>query len=65
MIWEFLSQIWEKHLIFALGIRAELGPKFGPTFGQGKSLLWAFRQKDANGIAKSGDPNQTAPLGEV
>ena len=30
----FLSQIWEKHLIFALGIGAE----FGPKIGLGKSL---------------------------
>ena len=27
--------------------------------------LWVFRQKDANGIANSGDPDQTAPLGAV
>ena len=27
--------------------------------------LWVFRQKDANGIANSGDPVQTAPLGAV
>ena len=27
--------------------------------------LRAFRQKDANGIANSGDPDQTAPLGAV
>ena len=27
--------------------------------------LWVFRQKDANGIANSEDPDQTAPLGAV
>ena len=27
--------------------------------------LWVFHQKDANGIANSGDPDQTAPLGAV
>ena len=27
--------------------------------------LWVFRQKDANGMANSGDPDQTAPLGAV
>ena len=27
--------------------------------------LWVFPQKDANGIANSGDPDQTAPLGAV
>ena len=27
VIWEFLSQIWEKHLIFAFGIGAEIRPK--------------------------------------
>ena len=27
--------------------------------------LWVFLLKDANGIAKSGDPDQTAPLGAV
>ena len=27
--------------------------------------LRVFRQKDANGIANSGDPDQTAPLGAV
>ena len=27
--------------------------------------IWVFRQKDANGIANSGDPDQTAPLGAV
>ena len=32
--------------------------KRGQTFG-------FFRQKDANGIANSGDPDQTAPLGAV
>ena len=29
-IWEFLSQIWEKHLIFALGIGAEIRPQNRP-----------------------------------
>ena len=32
--------------------------KRGQTF-------WVFRQKDAIGIANSGDPDQTAPLGAV
>ena len=32
--------------------------KRGKTFG-------VFRQKDANGIANIGDPDQTAPLGAV
>ena len=27
--------------------------------------LWVFYQKDSNGIANSGDPGQTAPLGAV
>ena len=27
--------------------------------------LWVFHQKDANKIANSGDPDQTAPLGAV
>ena len=27
--------------------------------------LWVFRQKDANGMANSEDPDQTAPLGAV
>ena len=27
--------------------------------------LWVSRQKDANGIANSEDPDQTAPLGAV
>ena len=27
--------------------------------------LWVFRQKDANGIANSDNPDQTAPLGAV
>ena len=27
--------------------------------------LRVFHQKDVNGIANSGDPNQTAPLGAV
>ena len=27
--------------------------------------LWIYRQKDANGIANSEDPDQTAPLGAV
>ena len=26
---------------------------------------WVFRQKDANGIANSEDPDQTAPVGAV
>ena len=30
IIWEFLSQIWEKHLIFALGIGAEIRPQNRP-----------------------------------
>ena len=29
LIWEFLSQICEKHLIFALGIGAEIQTKIG------------------------------------
>ena len=32
---------------------------------QKRSNLWVFRQKDANGIANSEDPDQTAPLGAV
>ena len=33
---------------------------------QGKSPnLWVFHKKDAIGIANSGDPDQTAPLGAV
>ena len=27
--------------------------------------LWVFHSKDANGIANSEDPDQTAPLGAV
>ena len=27
LIWELLSQIWEKHLFFALGIGAEIRPQ--------------------------------------
>ena len=30
LIWEFSSQIWEKHLIFALGIGAEFRPQNRP-----------------------------------
>ena len=29
------------------------------------SNLWVFRQKDANAIANSENPDQTAPLGAV
>ena len=35
------------------------------NFKQKTSHLRVFRQKDANGIANSGDPDQTAPLGAV
>ena len=34
-------------------------------FKQRRPNLWVFHQKDANGIANSGDPDQTAPLGAV
>ena len=30
-----------------------------------KLNLWIFHQKDANGIANTEDPDQTAPLGAV
>ena len=49
-------------------------PKFSDTRKLGCDLpkiqekspnLWVFRKKDANGIANSGDPDQTAPLGAV
>ena len=32
-------------------------------FKKKRTKLWVFRQKDANGIANSEDPDQTAPLG--
>ena len=33
-----------------------------PLIQTKSSNLWVFRQKDANGIANSGDPDQIAPL---
>ena len=30
LLWEFLSQIWEKHFIFALGIGADIRPQNRP-----------------------------------
>ena len=36
-----------------------------PEIQDKKQNLWAFHQKDANGIANSEDPDQTAPLGAV
>ena len=36
-----------------------------PKIQEKRPNLWVFRQKDANGIANSGDPDQTAPLGAV
>ena len=36
-----------------------------PKIQEKKPNFWVFRQKDANGIANIGDPDQTAPLGEV
>ena len=32
-----------------------------PKIQEKRPNLWEFRQKDANGIANSGDPDQTAP----
>ena len=34
-----------------------------PKIQEKRPNLWVFCQKDANGIANSGDPDQTAPLG--
>ena len=36
-----------------------------PKIQEKRPNLWVFRQKDANGIANSVDPDQTAPLGAV
>ena len=36
-----------------------------PKFQEKRPNLWVFCQKDANGIANSEDPDQTAPLGAV
>ena len=36
-----------------------------PEIQEMRPNLWVFRQKDANGIANSEDPDQTAPLGAV
>ena len=36
-----------------------------PKIQEKRSSLWIFCQKDANRIANSGDPDQTAPLGAV
>ena len=36
-----------------------------PKIQEKRPKLWVFRQKDANGIANSEDPDQTAPLGAV
>ena len=33
-----------------------------PKIQEKRPNLWVFRQKDANGIENSGDPDQTAPL---
>ena len=36
-----------------------------PKIPEKRSNLWVFLQKDANGIANSEDPDQTASLGAV
>ena len=36
-----------------------------PKIQEKRLNLKVFRQKDANGIANSGDPDQTAPLGSA
>ena len=36
-----------------------------PIIQETRPNLWVFGQKDTNGIANSGDPDQTAPLGAV
>ena len=36
-----------------------------PKIQEKRPNLWVFRQKDANGIANSGDADQTAPLKAV
>ena len=36
-----------------------------PKIQEKRQNLWVFRQKDASGIANSGDPDQTAPVGAV
>ena len=36
-----------------------------PKIQEKRPDLWVSRQKDANGIANSGDPDQTVPLGAV
>ena len=36
-----------------------------PKIQEKRPNFWVFRQKDANRIANSGDPDQTAPLGAV
>ena len=36
-----------------------------PKIQEKRAKLYVFRQKDANGIANSEDPDQTAPLGAV
>ena len=36
-----------------------------PKIQTNRPNLWVFYQNDANGIANSEDPDQTAPLGAV
>ena len=36
-----------------------------PKIQEKRPNLWVFHQKDANGIANSENPDQTAPLGAV
>ena len=36
-----------------------------PKIHENMPNLWVFSQKDANGIANSGYPDQTAPIGAV
>ena len=36
-----------------------------PKIQEKRPNLWVFLQNDANGIANSEDPDQTAPLGAV
>ena len=36
-----------------------------PKIQEKRPKLWVFRQKGANGIANSGDPDKTTPRGAV
>ena len=65
-----LCNIWSYNFHYMIFIYRKI-PKFSdtrklccnlPRIQEKRPDLWVFRQKDANGIANSGDPDQTAPL---